>query len=200
MNSSIYIACDNEDQELGHFFQSCHDKIRDVAVANDFQYESLTSQHLTKENINKHTSGAGDYVFAAFSHANDDAFVCGGNTYIGGNDNVKNFYSSIFYSFACYTANGIGKEFEKAYVLGYSGYNNEVTVVPACEEMFVECATRGLVSYIEGKTLEEAVSDLIAEYDRCLSQAKVNLIYASLLKNKQALVTIINAGNKTIND
>ncbi len=200
MNNPIYIACDNEDKNLGHFFQSCHDTIREVAVANGFNYESLTSSNLTKDNVNNYTSEADEYVFSAFSHGTENSLLCGNNAYIEVNCNVKNFYSSVFYTFACYSANGIGKEFKESYVLGYIGYNDRAWVVPAYEDMFVECATKGLVSYIEGKTLKESVKDLVAEYDRCLKKAKLNPIYAYLLKNKQALVTIINNEEKTIND
>ena len=200
MNNPIYIACDNEDKDLGHFFQSCHDRIREVAVDNGFEYKSFTSQSLTKENINMHTSEADGYVFSAFSHGTNNTLLCGKYIYIEVNDNVKNFYSSVFYTFACNTANGIGKEFEEAYVLGYFGYNSPAWVVPAFEDVFVECATKGLVSYLEGKTLGKAKADLISGYDRCLRDAKVNPIYAFLLKNKQALVTIINNENITIND
>ena len=200
MNNPIFIACDNEDKLLGHFFQSCHDIIREAAVEKGFDYESLTSQHLTKGNVNDHTSKAEEYVFSAFSHGSDNSLLCGKDSYIKTNDNVKNFYNSVFYTFACYTANGIGKEFQDTYVLGYFGYNNQAWVIPCFEDIFVECATKGLISYIEGKTLKEAKDDLIAEYDKHLKNAKVNPIYACLLKDKQALVTIINNGEKTIND
>lgn len=40
-------------------------------------------------------------------------------------------------TFACETANGIGKEFGEAYVLGYSGYKRLAWVVYAHEEVFV---------------------------------------------------------------
>lgn len=200
MNNPIFIACDNEDRKLGHFFLSCHDKIREVAVTKGLDYKSLTSQHLTKDIINKYTSKADEYIFSAFSHGTEDSLISGTGVYIGANDNVKNFYSSIFYTFACKTANVIGQEFKDTYVLGYFGYNNDVWVVPKYENIFVECATKGLVSYIEGKTLKEAANDIIAEYDNYLKMTKINLIYALLLKNKQALVTIINSEEKTIND
>ena len=200
MDNPIYIVCDNEDENLGHFFQSCHDRIREVSVANGFDYKSITSESLTKDKINEHTSEADNYVFSAFSHGTDDTLLCGKEIYIEASDNVKNFYSSVFYTFACNTANGIGKEFENTYVLGYFGYNNSAWVVPAFEDIFVDCATKGLVSYIEGKTLKEARKDLIAEYDKHLKNARLNPVYACLLKNKQALVTIINNEEKTIND
>ena len=200
MDNPIYIACDNEDKDLGHFFQSCHDRIREIAVVAGFDYKSITSESLTKDKINEHTSEADNYVFSAFSHGTDDTLLCGKEIYIEASDNVKNFYSSVFYTFACNTANGIGKEFENAYVLGYFGYNNSAWVVPACEDLFVDCATKGLISYIEGKTLKEARNDLISEYDKCLGNLRVNPIYAFLLKNKQALVTIINNEDITIND
>lgn len=41
---------------------------------------------------------------------------------------------------------------------------------------------------------------MIAEYDKQIKSGKVNLIYSALLKNKQALVAIINDDNKTIFD
>lgn len=200
MNSPIYIACDNEDKELGRFFLSCHDKIREIAVAQGLDYKSLMSTNLTKDNINKYTSEADEYVFSAFSHGTNDSLLCGKDAYIGTNDNVKNFYSSVFYTFACYTANGIGQELKDTYVIGYFGYNDSAWVVLGYEDIFVECATKGLVSYIEGKTLKEAETDLIAEYDKYIKTAKVNPIYAYLLKNKQALVTIINNSDKTIKE
>lgn len=199
MNNIVYIAYDNADDRLGHFFQSCHDEIREAAVKNNIDYRPFTSDILTKENINLHTSNAEEYIFSAFSHGTDSSLLCGNNPYIEADDNVKNFYSSIFYTFACNTANGIGKEFLSAYVLGYFGYSSDAWVVPSKEDIFVKCAVKGLKSYIEGKTLKEAKVDMIAEYDKYLSNAKVSPVYAFLLKNKQALVTIINDENKVIN-
>lgn len=200
MNNPIYIACDNEDVKLGGFFLSCFDKIRETAVANGFEYKSFLTAELTKDTINQHTSEADEYVFSAFSHGNDNALSCGKENYVEMGDNVKNFYSSVFYTFACETANGIGKEFSEAYVLGYFGYNKPAWVVFAQEELFVECATKGLVSYIEGKTLRQCAYDMIAAYNNCLKKARVNPVYAKLLTNKQSLVTIINSEDKTIND
>lgn len=201
MDSPIFIACDNEDPGLGHFFLLCHDIIRDAAVKNGLNHQSFTTQHLTKQHINQHTGDADEYVFSAFSHGSDNALLCGGNAYVEANDNVKNFYSSVFYTFACDTANGIGEEFKNAYVLGYFGYKAPAAVVLGLQEMFAGCATKGLVSYLEGKTLKESVSDMIAEYDKCIGEvAKVTPYYALLLRNKQSLVTIINDEEKTIHD
>lgn len=200
MNNPIYIACDNEDAKLGRFFQSCFDEIRETAVANGFEYYSFLTAELTKDVINQHTSKADEYVFSAFSHGNDNALLCGKENYVEAGNNVKNFYNSVFYTFACETANGIGKEFCEANVLGYFGYNKPAWVVFAQEDLFVECATKGLVSYIEGKTLRQCVDDMIATYNNSLKKARVNPVYAMLLKNKQSLVTIINSDEKTIND
>lgn len=41
---------------------------------------------------------------------------------------------------------------------------------------------------------------MITEYDRQIKAGKVNLIYSTLLRNKQALVAIINNETKTIYD
>lgn len=200
MNNPIFIACDNEDSKLGHFFLSCFDTVRKAAVANGVAYKSLMTAELTKDVINQHTAKADEYVFSAFSHGDDNALLCGKERYVEADDNVKNFYSSVFYTFACLTANGIGKEFREAYVLGYFGYKRPAWVVPGLEEMFVECATKGLVSYIEGKALKECAEDLLAAYNSSLKKARMTPAYAFLLKNKQSLVTIINSEGKTIND
>ena len=66
MDNPIYIAFDNEDKNLGHFYQSCHDRIREVAVENGFDYRSFTSQSLTKENIDTHTSEADELNMEEF--------------------------------------------------------------------------------------------------------------------------------------
>ena len=200
MNNPIFIACDNEDMILGRFFQSCFDTIRETAVANGFGYKSFMTAELTKDVINQHTVKAEEYVFSAFSHGDDNALLCGKERYVETDDNVKNFYSSVFYTFACLTANGIGKEFREAYVLGYFGFRRPAWVVLGQEEMFVECATKGLVSYIEGKTLKQCAEDLYAAYNSVLKKARMTPAYAYLLKNKQSLVTIINSEDKTIND
>lgn len=203
MNSSVYIAYDNEDPSLGHFFQSCFDRVREIAIQNSLGYYSLPTQSLTKETINQHTDSAEEYVFSAFSHGTDNSMIrsCDAHAYIESNVNVKNFYSSIFYTFACCTANGIGAEFKDSWVLGYFGYNDYVWVLPKYQDMFVNCAIKGLTSYLEGRTLNECVIDMLSEYDRYIQSAiQVDFDYALLLRNKQSLVTIINNGDKTIND
>lgn len=200
MDNPIYIACDNEDKLLGRFFESCYDRIREATVNNGFDYKPILTPELTKDVINLHTAEADEYVFAAFSHGCDTALLCGDEHYVEAGNNVKNFYSSVFYTFACETANGIGKEFREAYVLGYFGYNKPAWVVYAQEELFVECATKGLVSYIEGMTLKQCAEEMVATYDRSLKSARMTPVYAMLLKNKQSLVSIINSEDKTIND
>lgn len=198
MNEPIYIAFDNADASLGHFFQTCADEIRQIAVDNGMSYKFFGADCLTKELVNSHTDNAEEYVFCAFSHGVDNALLCKGKSYIETNDNVCNFYSSVFFTFACYTANGIGKEFSDAYVLGYFGYNNKAFVCLGYEDVFVKCAISGIVSYIKGNNLEQAKQDMISEYDRQIKNGKLNLVYSCLLKNKQALVSIINSGDKTI--
>lgn len=201
MDNPVFIACDNGDPQLGNFFLSCHDKIREAAVEHSVEYQSLFSEDLTKENINNLMEDADEYVFSAFSHGSDNELLSGGQAYVEKDDNVKNFYSSVFYTFACDTANGIGEEFRSAYVLGYFGYNKPAWVVPSYQDMFVECATKGLLSYLEGRTLKECADDMVAEYDKQISRAAiVSPVYALLLNNKQSLVTIINNEEKTIHD
>lgn len=199
MNNPVYVAFDNADKELGHFFLTCADLVKQATVDNGLLYKSIGADFLTKETVNTYTREADEYVFCAFSHGTDTALLCKGKSYIEVDDNVCNFYSSVFFTFACHTAKGIGKEFNDAYVLGYFGYNNEAWVVPAYENVFVKCAISGLVSYLQGNTLKQARQYMIDEYDRQIKGAKVNLIYSYLLKNKQALVAIINIEDKTIN-
>lgn len=200
MNNPVYIACDDADKILGHFFQSCADAVKQATVDNGFSYEHMGADCLTKEAINTFTGEADEYVFCAFSHGTDTALVCNGKSYVEAGDNVCNFYSSVFFTFACHTAKGIGQEFDDVYVLGYFGYNNKAWVIPAYEDVFVKCATSGLISYLQGNTLKQARQDMVDEYDRQLKKGKVNLTYSYLLKNKQALVAIINNEDKTIKD
>lgn len=200
MNSPVYIAFDDEDKGLGHFFQTCADEIRQAVADNGLPYESISADRLTKETINTYTEEADEYVFCAFSHGMDTALLCKDKPYVEVNDNVCNFYSSVFFTFACHTAKGIGREFQEAYVLGYLGYKDEAWVIPAYEDVFVKCATSGLVSYLEGNTLKQSYRDMIDEYDKWIKSGGVNLLCSSLLKNKQALMAIINSENKTIND
>ncbi|WP_278561853.1 hypothetical protein [Phocaeicola plebeius] len=200
MNNPIYIAFDDGDKSLGHFFQACADEIKQATIENNFSYESISANILTKEIINSYTSSAEEYVFCAFSHGIDTALLCNNEPYIESNDNVCNFYSSVFFTFACHTAKGIGREFQDAYVLGYLGYKDEIWVIPAYEDIFVKCATSGLLSYLHGNSLKKSYEDMITEYDRQIKAGKVNLIYSTLLRNKQALVAIINNETKTIYD
>lgn len=200
MDNPVYIAFDDADKNLGHFFQSCADEVRQAIVDNKLVYESIGADRLTKETVNSYTGGADEYVFCAFSHGSDKALLCKGKPYIEVNDNVCNFYSSIFFTFACHTAKGIGKEFEDAYVLGYVGYKDEAWVVLGHEDVFVKCATSGLLSYLRGNTLKQSYKDMVDEYDRHIRTGKVNLISSYLLKNKQALVAIINQEARTIHD
>ena len=167
MNNPIYIAFDDADSLLGHFFQGCADYIKQNVVQEGMSYESINSESLTKDTINKYTCNAEEYVFCSFS---------------------------------CHTAKGIGQEFQDAYVLWYLGYKEEAWVVPSYEDIFINCATSGLISYIKGKTIKQSYEDMIAEYDKHIKTGKVNPIYAALLKNKMALVSIINNDDKTILD
>lgn len=200
MDNPVYIAFDDADESLGHFFQACADEVKQTIVNNKFSYESISANELTKETVNSYTIDADEYVFCAFSHGMDTALLCKNEPYIETNNNVCNFYSSVFFTFACHTAKGIGQELQDAYVLGYFGYKDEAWVIPAYEDIFVKCATSGLLSFLRGSTLRQSYEDMVGEYDKQIKSGTVNLISSTLLKNKQALVAIINNEGKTIND
>lgn len=202
MKEPIYIACDDEDSVLGHFFKSCSDVIRQTATDNSKDYKEICTPELNKETVNSYTIQAEDYIFACFSHGDETSLICQNDSYIEVDDNVKNFYSSVLYTFSCSSGSEIGKELSEAYVLGFFGYNAPVTVYPIQEDVFVHCATKGLVSFIDGKTLKESQKEMLKEYDEKINElAYVNFpAAAALLLNKESLVTIINNDDLTIND
>ena len=207
MINTIYIAFDDADGDLGHFFQACADTIRQIAFDNGLSYEWLDSNKLTKSDINHFTEDAGIYLFAAFSHGSENALWGSGEAYIEANNNLKNFYNSVLLTFACLAARGFQHELESTSIPAYFGYREEVwaSTHPDIEDVFVKCAIKGVESFIMGNTIEVARKDTIIEYDKHINECRKkwgynNPISAALLKNKQALVTMINNDNKTINE
>jgi hypothetical protein len=207
MNRIIHIAYDNTDKTLGHYFERCATEVKKVADLIGLNCVLIDSNGLDVKTINAHTANADKYIFVAFSHGSPDALWGQKEHYIKAANNLKNFYNSILYTFACKSAIYFSPELDSASIPCYCGYLDKAwaSVHPQLENYFVQCAIKGIISFLHGKSTADSMRDLIEEYNCQIKETKkiygeINPISAALLKNKQALRIIVYNKAMTIFD
>lgn len=192
MTDPILIAYDESDPSLGHFFQLCSDIIRENAVLNAHDYKLLSSTELTRDKINCITEESIDFVFACFTHGDENSLYCNKLPFVTASENLFNFYGSFFYTFACSSAVEIAKEFENSYVQGFFGYSSDVHVKLGFEEAFADCATVGLIAFLEGNSLKNCKQIMENKYtETAVDISKQDYLAALLLLNNRDVLYIL---------
>ena len=195
MVDNIIIAVDDSPEEAYRlFFETCADSIREKAVEVGVEHHRIGSTNLNAEYINETIQRINNtFAFSAFSHGTNTALVCGANEYISITENNYHFDSSLFYSFACLCGNNLKDELVRNGVGCFWGYQTDVNFCPEIPE-FVDCATIGLKSLLDGDTLKVARETTNICYDAAIAELYVtpnSFVQMALLNaNRDALVIV----------
>jgi len=124
------LAYDDQDSELGAFFESCGKEVIDFIdnlKEEDWNTVDLNSKSLNSLNVELQTGNfKNNFVFASFS-----------------------------FCFACSAGVDLGPDLIAKGTLGFIGYSDEVWVVPIYPA-FSSCAVAGLFSFYDGATIKQA--------------------------------------------
>lgn len=174
---NVLICCDEEDPTVGHFVELCAEQAHEIVDDIGIDVERLNSAQLSASSISKIANQNGDvpFICAAFSHGSDDALLCNSSDYISTIVNQNAFKNVFFYTWACSTANSLGKALIDLECTTYIGYLEPVSTPSPGDtaiDIFVECAISGLrVFWEEEFTALDSFNFMLDTFDE-----KINVL------------------------
>ncbi|MDO7851373.1 hypothetical protein [Hymenobacter convexus] len=193
---NIIIAVDEQDADLGSYFQMCAADIsfelQSDAHSQTYTYNIIRTDGLTQENIIKAISLVQDknYIFIAYAHGNENCLgVQGADIFVDLDAGVGHFCKSIFYTFSCKTGINLGPGLIDAGCHVFWGYIKNAEIVRPFESLFLECANHGFKRLLIGDTVQEAFDYMIKKYNEYISAIYTRNLMAgqALMNNRDAL-------------
>jgi len=203
--ASFHILYDEEDTELGGYFEACKsDLVR-------FLGDNLAGSPISELNasfdvatldaylrgINPH-----NYLLIAYSHGDDSSLSRNGVRYISTQTNASLLINSLFYAVSCLSANDLGPE-----IIGHGGhifvgYRRTFMIPLDYQEVSINCANSGLHMFILGQKAGVAFESMKAFYttqiDRLMQFGAI--IAASLLVDARESLVFLGDADLAITD
>lgn len=191
------LVYDENDTVLGDFFGDCFNSTQThLSTEKDLFIDSVNSRSLNEASILfKATRLNGKpFLFISYSHGSENELLKNGCTpFVSVTNNHTCFVNSFSYCFACSSGKQLGKTLVENGSKCFIGYNKEVYIQLFfnAKTHFVECATHGIKSFFDGKTIHETIVDMKMKYTEKIDEFyKKDMLTASLfLHNRDAIIS-----------
>lgn len=203
---NFIITYDDINKSLGSYFQECHCDFHNFIIENHeimSIYEEMGSNKTSMEYINTMTSkyNSKPFIYIAYTHGNQNEFVCNGIPYICARNTI-NFNNSFIYSTACYTGKKIAHNLLEDGCVTFVGYKDasHVFINENYRRISINCDNYALKMFLlMDVTIEDAVNSMkryiTSKIDKLEEFHEDPLYMASLVANREALVCL---GNKAL--
>lgn len=198
------LVYDNNDSVLGDFFEDCSILTQaHLSPKGDFNIDTVSSRALNEVAISIKTNrlNVNPFLFISYSHGSENELLKNGSTpFVSSTKNHTCFVNSFSYCFACSSGKDLGKILVDNGSRCFVGYSKAVFVQLFfnAKQHFVECATHGIKSFIDGKTIHESITEMKNKYTEKIDEFYLSdMLTASLfLHNRDALISHGNTSLK----
>ena len=184
---------DNQDLDLGAFFNLCANKF--LHLHNTAYSQNVSVVHNTenseKEIIESVLSGYNNskFLFVSFLHGCEEAMYISKEKVVS-TCNTYFFTNAFCYTFSCYCGKTLAYKLLENNACVFGGYNDKAYSIADYEEEFAELAISGLSHFLKKESIENAEKKVRQEYIN-----KIDTLYqenffvaATLFHNKESMV------------
>ncbi|HTO15635.1 MAG TPA: hypothetical protein VLZ83_07680 [Edaphocola sp.] len=191
------LVCDNNDSNLGDFFEKCKVETERLLASSDFKFNKIEISGNAAFEIavpmNANSINSKPFLFVSYSHGSEDELLKNGNNpFISIAQNIDSLKNSFAYCYACKAGKNLGKELCANGSLCFIGYNENVTVQKyfGAENAFIECAVCGIEALAKGNTTGQVLIMMKNKYTECIDDfySKDMLTATLFMENRDALV------------
>ncbi len=191
------IVCDDNDIEVGDFFNKCRTKTVDLLTSSKHQFEkTVVAGNMAFEMVvpmNTNIINSKPFLFVSYSHGSEDELLKNGITpFLSIDYEVESLKNAFAYCYACKAGRNLGIELCENGALCFIGYNENVTIQTyfGAEGSFVECAICGVQFFIEGNSSGQTLIMIKEKYTSFMDDFYIkDMLTASLfMQNRDALV------------
>ncbi len=191
----LIIAYDDNDSDLGGYFEECFNSITTKTESSDnISMSSIRGLDCTEANINDVVSlMQKPYVFVGLSHGNPGELISD-EVYVSRN-NSSIFSDSLFYSTGCCTAIELGPLLIEQGCVCYIGYvDDSYATYEDFYPTYIECETYALVEFLTSdKNVNTAYREMLSYFDLKINELfdqNEILVAMELQKNKDSFVLL----------
>ena len=199
---NFVIAFDNQNSELGQYFEDCKNDI--VSILDEQSYLVKSSSQIASNRCNLAyidisipQINSNPFVFIAYTHGIEDCLRCNGASFVS-IDNSHHFKNSLFYSTACFIGRKLAPKLINNGCKTFIGFNDESKVLfenPVYKKAFIDSDNFAIKMFITSDvTIGQAFEAMKNHYSNKIYRA-VELgedpIFIGILEaNKEALICL----------
>lgn len=202
---STILTFDNDDITLGEFFERCA-ALTKKSMDATFNIVEINSQSLNDLNLQLRTESVNKrgFLFLSYTHGSESELLKNGVTpFISETINVSCLKNSFSYCFACHAGKKLGQSLINNGTVAFVGFTNELKIQKYFDafDSFIDCATSGILFFLEGENLEKSISKMKIKYTDCVDRFYLNdmLVASWFMEHRDTLVLLGNS-NLTIAD
>lgn len=201
------IAYDDNDQELGDYFEECFQSLNIyLSQIDDVKLFHLTGLECTEDNLIETINlfDEDKFVFVALTHGND-AQLLTDNDILVDLENIDHLKLSLFYTTACDSAIKLGPKLIQNDCLSYVGYNQiSFSTYEDYNQIYINCETYCLREFLNSNlTLENCFNNMLEYFDQQIGLLSIDndeiLVAMELINNRDAF-RILGNGKLTKNN
>lgn len=199
---NIVIAFDNQNAELGSYFEECKKDIVDffneqnglVQLCCEVPSPQCNAVYI---DIRIPQLNSTPFIFIAYTHGIEDGLRCGGDSFVS-TVNSHHFTNSLFYSTACLVGRKLAPDLINKGCKAFIGYKEESEVFKNAiyKQTFIECDNYALKMLLTvpdatvGTSFAAMKNHFTNKIDRLQEIGESPLFIASLVANREALMCI----------
>ena len=199
------LTYDNQDDNLGDFFERCATTTKESSNP-DFNIHEINSQALNELNILLRANQVNDmpFLFVSFTHGSENELLKGGKTpFISNTVNASCLKNSFAYCFACHAGKKLGHSIIENGATAFVGFKDELKIQKFFDaiDSFVDCSTSGIISFISGHNLIQAIEQMKEKYTDYIDQLYLkDMIIASWFMEHRDALVLLGKTDITISD
>lgn len=191
------LVCDNNDSNLGDFFEKCKIETERLLASSDFEFNTIEISGNAAFEIavpmNANSINSNPFLFVSYTHGSEDELLKNwNNPFISIDQNIDSLKNSFAYCYACKAGKNLGKQLCANGSLCFIGYKENVTVQKyfGAEDAFIECAVCGIEALVEGNSTSQTLNIMKEKHTEYIDDFYLrDMLTASLfMDNRDALV------------
>ncbi|GHT57595.1 hypothetical protein AGMMS50239_00190 [Bacteroidia bacterium] len=199
---NIVIAFDNQNVELGSYFDDCKKDIVEFFNEQNGLVQScceIPSPQCNVAYIDVRIPqlNSNPFIFIAYTHGIEDGLRCSGDSFVS-TANSHHFTNSLFYSTACLAGRKLAPDLINKGCKAFIGYMEESEVFKNAiyKQTFIECDNYALkmLLIVPEATVETSFvamkNHFTNKIDRLQEMGESPLFTASLVANREALICL----------
>lgn len=197
--TNIAIAFDDKDKNLGNYFLNCKNDISGFFSDQKHLVKGtpvlIPSEKCDQTNIDIEIAkiNTTPFIFIAYSHGNENALRCNGNSYVKKGVNTRNFSKSLFYTNSCLSGKHLGEELIDNGCLAFIGYVEEIEAPlnKEYENVSINCDNSGIKTFLSDDIpISKAFQRMRNYYTKNIDKYNmIDPIFAAMLvRNRESLI------------